>query len=106
MKFKTRLSESVMVGVRIGVVSKKLGEPVQGGGAVCTLDFVLDDGYTGAHTCESHQGVHLRLSCFINESQQTQREGRSGGQCRAVVGGTLRPEGLGMAVRARQRPLV
>ena len=39
-----------MVGVRIGVASKKLGEPV-GGGAVCTLDFVLDGGYTGVHTC-------------------------------------------------------
>lgn len=55
---------------------------------------------------KSHQGVHLRLSCFINESQQTQREGRSGGQCRAVVGGTLRPEGPGDGCRAPQRPLV
>ena len=51
MKFKTRLSESMMVGVRIGVASKKLGEPV-GGGAVCTLDFVLDGRYTGVHTCK------------------------------------------------------
>ena len=51
MKFKTRLSESMMVRVRIGVASKKLGEPV-GGGAVCTLDFVLDGGYTGVHTCK------------------------------------------------------
>lgn len=60
MKFKTRLSESVMVGVRIGVVSKKLGEPVQGG-AVCTLDFVLDDGYTGAHTCEKSSRCTLKI---------------------------------------------
>ena len=60
MKFKTRLSESMMVGVRIGVASKKLGEPV-GGRAVCTLDFVLNGGYTGVHTCKKSSSCTLKI---------------------------------------------
>ena len=50
----------MMVGVRIGVASKKLGEPV-GGGAVCTLDFVLNGGYTGVHTCKKSSSCTLKI---------------------------------------------
>ena len=54
------------------------------------------------YTHVESQAVHLRLSCFISESQETRREGRSGGQCGAVVGGTLRPEGPGDGVGPRR----
>ena len=59
MKFKTRLSESMVGEAKVLVASRRLA------GDLCVhlnvVDFFLDDAYTGVHTCETSSSCTLKI---------------------------------------------